>query len=158
MKKDESGPWALFGIRVKTIVIFIIFITLLLVAINRSEIKTLLQMTGIGESPTPSATIDSAIDSESENHIVVDQEMLQEAMKNVQVEKLSELESGDQTIPTDRFFYIVELQSGGDLEGIDLTIEADHVTLISDGGTETKIKRTAVKEIKRFKLPPSKEK
>ena len=58
-------------------------------------------------------------------------------------------------MPTDRFFYVVELISGGDLEGTELTIEPDHVILVSEGGTETTIDRTMVRKIHRFKLPPS---
>ncbi len=157
MKKKDTGPLSIFGIRIKTLFVLLIFIALLLIVINRSEMDSLLQTTGIKNNPAPVAT-ESNNPSDRENHLVVDEEMLSKAMKEVQVKKLTELESQDSTMPTDRFFYVVELHSGGDLEGTDLTIEADHVVLVSEGGTQTRLKRTAVKDIHRFKLPPTKEK
>ena len=157
MKGDDSGPRALFGIRIKTIIIVTACSALLLIAINRSEIDSLLQMTGLDKTLMPPAGINPITDSEKSGDIVVDQQMLEEAMQSVQLEKLAELESRDSTIPTNRFFYIVELHSGGDLEGVDLTIEPDLVILVSEGGTETAIARTAIKDIKRFKLPPLEE-
>ena len=136
---------------------FIVCAALLLIVINRSEIDSLLQMTGINRSLSPPAGIESVDKAQSSGDIVVDRQMLEGAMQSVQLEKLAELESRDPTTPTNRFFYIVELHSGGDLEGVDLTIEPDQVTLVSAGGTETTIARTAIKDIKRFKLPPLKE-
>ena len=154
--KKESAPLGIFGIRIKTIIILILFLGLLLVAVNRSEIESLLSTSAVvlQQADNVSQETDGKAD---ENHIVVDQEMLSKAMQEVQVETLTKLESRDSTIPTDRFFYVIELVSGGDLEGVDLTIEADHLTLVSEGGTETTIDRTMVRKIHRFKLPPSSE-
>jgi hypothetical protein len=157
MKEEDSGPRSLFGIRIKTLIIFIVCAALLLVVINRSEIDSLLQQSGLDKALAPPAGIESTADSKNSGDIVVDRQMLEEAMQRVHLEKLAELESRDSTIPTNRFFYIVELHSGGDLEGIDLTIEPDQVILVSAGGTETKIGRAAIKDIKRFKLPPLEE-
>ena len=92
---------------------------------------------------------------EEEKEIVVNEEMLSKAIREVQRAKLEQMEDGDGSTPTDRFFYVVELASGGDLEGVDLTIEADHVILVSEGGTRTTIKRTDVTDIQRYKLAPS---
>lgn len=154
MNRKETSPLSIFGIRIKTIVTLLLFIAILLVAVNRKEIESLL--TDLKIVPQQETEISQKTDDQSEeNHLVVDQEMLSKAMQEVQVQKLTELESGDSTIPTDRFFYVVELVSGGDLEGIELTIEADSVILVSEGGTETTIERTMVSKIHRFKLPPS---
>jgi len=155
MKQDETGPRTIFGVRIKTIVILLVFSGLLLIAVNRTEIESLLQKTGIDKSLELSSTADSTAPQSQGNDIVVDQKMLEEAMREVQVERLSRIESGSTATVTDRFFYIVELHGGSDLEGIDLVIEPDYVTIVSKGGTETTIERTMVKEIKRFKLPPS---
>lgn len=156
MKDNDSAPYSIFGIRVKTLIIVLLFAACLLVVVNRSEMESLLQTTtidGVQDStpagqngPQPGAP-----------HLEVDEEMLSRAMQEVQVEKLSQLESQNSSTPTDRFFYVIELVSGGDLEGIDLKIEPDHVILESEGGTETTISRTAIKKIHRFKLPPSQE-
>lgn len=157
MKQDESGPRSIFGVRLKTILIFLIGSALLLIAINRSEIESLLQMIGIDKGLSISSGPDSTDPQNRENDIVVDQKMLQEAMQEVELEQLSRIESEEAAMPTDRFFYIVELYGGSDLEGIELIIEPDYVTIISGGGTETTIERTMVRDIKRFKLPPSPE-
>ncbi len=154
MKNEESAPLSIFGIRIKTIIILILFLGLLLVVVNRSEIESLLSSSRKVLQQKADSSQETGEQS-GDNHIVVDQEMLSRAMQEVQVEKLTELESQDSTIPTDRFFYVVELVSGGDLEGIDLTIEPDYLTLVSENGTETTIKRTMVSRIQRFKLPPS---
>jgi hypothetical protein len=156
MHSEDSRPRSIFGIRIKTILILVMFSTIVLAAVNRSEIESLLKSLPIDEIQKSEVT-DGIKENAENNHLVVDQEMLARAMQEVQVEKLTELESGDSTIPTDRFFYVVELASGGDLEGIELTIEPDYVILVSEGGTKTTIERTMVSKIHRFKLPPSSE-
>lgn len=156
MHSEDPRPRSIFGIRIKTILILVMFSTIVLAAVNRSEIESLLKSLPIDEIQK-SEVADGIKENAESNHLVVDQEMLSRAMQEVQVEKLTELESGDSTIPTDRFFYVVELASGGDLEGIELTIEPDYVILVSEGGTKTTIERTMVSKIHRFKLPPSSE-
>lgn len=156
MRNEESPPLSIFGIRIKSIIILILFLGLLLVVVNRSEIESLLSSSGKVLQQKADFSQETS-EQADDNHIIVDQEMLSRAMQEVQVEKLTELESQDSTMPTDRFFYVVELTSGGDLEGVDLTIEPDHLTLVSEGGTETTIQRTMVSKIHRFKLPPSSE-
>ncbi len=154
MHGEDSPPITIFGIKIKAILMVLLIGAIVLVAVNRSEIESLLQRRPSAER----AQTDQAggTDGEAEErHLVVDQEMLTRAMQEVQVEKLNEIESGDSSVPTDRFFFVVELVSGGDLEGIDLTIEPDSVTLVSEGGTETTIPRTSVRKINRFKLPPA---
>ncbi len=157
MNRDDSRPLAVFGIRIKTIVVLAVFGALLLVAVNRSEIESLLRPSGIVQQQTDSSTEKAENRSPEQTHLIVDQEMLSKAMREVQVEKLAELESKDSSVPTDRFFYVVELTSGGDLEGVDLTIEPDQVILVSEGGTKTTIDANSVKKIHRYKLPPSKQ-
>jgi hypothetical protein len=156
MNSEDSSPRSIFGIRVKTILILVLIGVMVLVAVNRSEIESLLQSVPVGE-PQSTEVGDQMVDKGDGNHLVVDQQMLARAMQEVQVEKLTEIDSGDSTIPTDRFFYVVELVSGGDLEGTELTIDPDYVTLVSEGGTKTTIERTMVSKIHRFKLPPSSE-
>ena len=154
MYEEESPPLTIFGVRLKTILVLAVISLIVLVAVNRSEIESLLRRVPIGEQQNTELKGEND-DKSDGNHLVVDQEMLARAMQEVQVKKLSELESGDSLIPTDRFFYVVELVSGGDLEGIELTIDPDYVTLVSEGGTKTTIERTMVSKIHRFKLPPS---
>ncbi len=154
MKNERSAPLSIFGIRIKAIIILMLFLAVLLVVVNRAEIESLLSSSG-KDQQQKAGTFQEADEQADGKHIVVDQEMLSRAMQEVQVEKLTELESQDSTIPTDRFFYVVELVGGSDLEGIDLTIEPDYLTLVSENGTETTIKRTMVSRIQRFKLPPS---
>jgi len=147
MARKDPGPAAIFGIRIKTLVIVLVFLAALLLAMNRSEIVSLFNADTFirQQEPTPGS---------APREIVVDEKMLSAAMQEVQAQKLAEMEAGDGSIPTDRFFFIVELVSGGDLEGVELTIEPDHVILVSEGGTSTTIKRTDVQEIHRHKLPP----
>lgn len=150
MPKKSTGPLAIFGIRIKSILIALVFLVVLLTVLNWSEISSLIDTADSLRQDFPEQST-----NETAPDIVVDESMLSKAIKEVQTEKLEELETSDGSIPTDRFFYIVELVSGGDLEGVDLTIEPDHVILVSEGGTSTTINRTDVKEIHRHKLPPS---
>jgi hypothetical protein len=156
MNREDPPPRSIFGIRIKTILMLVLSSLIVLAAVNRSEIESLLQSLPIG-AQRKTVVIDEMDGKADGNHLVVDQDMLARAMQEVQVEKLTELESGDSTIPTDRFFYVVELVSGGDLEGVELTIDTDYLTLISEGGTKTTIERTMVSKVHRFKLPPSSE-
>lgn len=151
MPKKNTGPAAIFGIRIKSIVVGSMFLIALLAVINRDEFLALFNRNNFLEQTSQEQTGQNV----PERDIVVDQKMLSDAVQQVQAEKLAELESRNSSIPTDRFFYIVELVSGGDLEGTDLTIEPDQVILISEGGTSTTINRADVKEIHRHKLPPS---
>lgn len=151
MPKKSTGPAAIFGIRIKSIVVGSMFLIALLAVINRDELLALFDRDNFIEQTSQDQTGQNV----EERDIVVDQQMLSDAVQQVQAEKLAELESNSSSIPTDRFFYIVELVSGGDLEGIDLTIEPDQVILISEGGTSTTINRADVRDIQRYKLPPS---
>jgi hypothetical protein len=151
MDEQYSAPLSIFGIKLKAIIIFLLFLILLFFAVDRSDIENLLQTTGIKESePAPASA------PEHTNDVVVDQEMLAKAMQDVQIEKLAQLENGESSVPTDRFFYIIELDSGSSLEAVDITVEPDYVIMLSQGGTQTTIKRTSVTKIHRIKLPPSK--
>lgn len=152
MPRNNTGPLTIFGIRLKSIIVAAIFVAVLLAVVNRDEILSLLNDNTLVEPLKP----DHAKQDVQERDIVVDEEMLTRAMREVQTQKLEELETSDGSVPTDRFFYIIELVSGGDLEGVDLTVEPDRVILVSEGGTRTTIKRADVKQIHRHKLPPSK--
>lgn len=156
MKNSESPSHSIFGIRVKSIVVVLLFLTILLVVVNRSEIESLWQATSLEKVKESVPAIKNTVQPDTP-HLEVDQDMLSKAMQEVQVEKLSQIESQNSSIPTDRFFYVVELVSGGDLEGIDLVIEPDQVILVSEGGTKTTLSRSAINKIHRYKLPPSQE-
>ncbi|MCG6930954.1 MAG: hypothetical protein LJE64_10410 [Desulfofustis sp.] len=151
MPRKNTGPLAIFGIRIKSIAVVTIFLAALLAVVTRDEIGSLFAPRGAVEQ-MPQKQHERSGD---ERDIVVDEAMLSKAIENVKTEKLAEMERGDGSIPTDRFFYIVELVSGGDLEGVDLTIEPEQVIIVSEGGTRTTINRTDVKQIYRHKLPPS---
>lgn len=150
MPRDSSGPAAVFGIRIKSIIIVIVFSAVLLVAVNWSEITS-----HFNDDNVIRQAMEQAEQNTEKQHIIVDEEMLSNAIREVQNEKLAELETSNGSIPTDRFFYVVELISGGDLDGVDLTIEPDQVVLLSEGGTRTTIKRTDVQKVHRYKLPPT---
>lgn len=151
MPRNSTGPAAVFGIRIKSIIIAFVFFAVLLAVINWSEITSQFSRDSFIRQSNP----EQAELNVDKQHLIVDEEMLSSAMQEVQAEKLAELETGNESIPTDRFFYIVELISGGDLGGVDLTIDPDQVILISEGGTKTTIKRIDVKKIHRYKLPPT---
>jgi len=151
MPRNSEGPAAIFGLHIRHIFGVIIFLIILLAVVNVSEITRFFKVERLIGQPAPERSVQSG----EPRDIVVDEEMLSKAMREVQRAKLEEMEEGDGSIPTDRFFYVVELIGGSDLEGVDLTIEADHVILVSEGGTRTTIKRTDVKDIQRYKLAPS---
>jgi hypothetical protein len=151
MHSDQKQPYAVFGVRIKTIVVLVLFGCLLLLAIDFSDISRHAERF-YGDHVTTEQNSSMVLPGED---IVVDQEELSEAMQQVYLQKLAEIEQAESSEPTDRFFYIIEIVGGSDLEAVDITIEPDQVIMLSAGGTETTINRKLVKKIHRIKLPPS---
>jgi hypothetical protein len=151
---DESGnrPLTIFGISLKAIVFVVIFLLSLLLVIDRVDIADLLD-----SRRPPQKSVDYAESESPENNsrdIVATPEMITEAMRQVEIDRLNQLESSEHFEPTDRFFYIIELTNGSDLEATELTIEPDRVVLSSETGITTVIDRSSIKRIDRIKLPP----
>ncbi|MGA7279463.1 MAG: hypothetical protein WBW79_16105 [Desulfocapsaceae bacterium] len=154
MNNDQKQPLAAFGVRVKTIIVLVLFGCLLFLVIDISDISRLAERF-YGDHQAKDQTSSLPMPGED---IVVDQEALSEAMQQVYLQKLAEIEQAESSEPTDRFFYIIEIVGGSDLEAVDITIEPDQVIMLSAGGTETTINRSLVKKIHRIKLPPSSDK
>jgi hypothetical protein len=154
INSDQKQPRAVFGVRIKSIVVLALFGCLLFLVIDFSDISKIAKQFSedrqtkdqVSGRPLPA------------DDIIVDQEKLSEAMQQVYLQKLAEVEQAESSEPTDRFFYIIEIVGGSDLEAIDITIEPDQVIMLSAGGTETTISRNLVKKIHRIKLPPSADK
>ncbi len=142
----HNPPLTIFGISVKGLVSTLVFMATLLVVFNQIDITSML-------SDTISLT-----QKKDDNHpgqeadIVATPEMISEAMNEIRAGKKLALEKIETVSPTDRFFYIVELYNGGDIEASDLTIEPESVTIFSPSGIETVVPRTAIKKIRRYKL------
>ena len=143
----QSPPLTLFGISMKGLITILVFLVTLLAVFNQIDITSML-------SETMSLT-----EKKDDNHsgqeadIVATPEMISKAMNEVRAGKKRALEKTDTVSPADRFFYIVELNSGGDIEASEVTIEPQSVTIFSQSGIETVIPRTAIKKIRRYKLP-----
>jgi hypothetical protein len=154
MNNEHKQPRAVFGVRIKTIVTLALFGCLLFLVIDVSDISRYAERF-YGDYQASDQSSNLPLPSED---IIVDQEELSEAMQQVYLQKLAEIEQAKGSEPTDRFFYIIEIIGGSDLEAVDITIEPDQVIMLSAGGTETTVNRSLVKKIHRIKLPPSTDK
>lgn len=147
---EPATPLTIFGIPLKPLVFFGTVLLVVLADFDEriGEIRD--RPTPIAEDrrkPSPPADL-------SPKDIVATPEMIARAQRQIDAARLAELETSATATPADRFFYIVELHSGGDLESFDLTIRPDEFILHSATGVRTAIPREAVKRIHRIKLPP----
>jgi len=149
MNEEHTPPRTVLGIPVKILLIVVVLLLGLFVVSDRLDMNGLLET--FNSSRPDSAPVEKSVTG-AENEIVATPEMIKRAAEEVQTEKLKELESAENILPTDRFFYVIELVNGKDLEAVDLTVQPDTVILTSAGGTVTTIPRTSVKKINRFKL------
>jgi len=145
----QNPPITLFGIPLKGMITTLFFLVTLFVVVDPLDFKTmfsdkisLVQKEQHGE-----------YQSEKDNTIVATPEMISKAMNEIRTNKILDYEQTDNVSPTDRFFYIVELHNGGDIEASDVTIEPDLVTIVSRSGIQTVIARSTIKKIRRYKLP-----
>lgn len=143
----QNPPLTLFGISVKGLIAALVFLVTLLVVFDQIDITSMLSDT-ISLSQKKDANRPG-----QEADIVATPEMISKAMNEVRADKKRALEKIETASPTDRFFYIVELSNGGDIEASDVTIEPESVTVFSPSGIETVIPRTTIKKIRRYKLP-----
>jgi hypothetical protein len=145
----QNAPITLFGIPLKGMITTLFFLLTLFVVFDPLKFKTmfsekisLVQKEQRGENQ-----------SENDNTIVATPEMISKAMSDIRTNKILDYEQTDNVSPTDRFFYIIELHNGGDIEASDVTIEPELVTIVSQSGIQTVIARSTIKKIRRYKLP-----
>ena len=145
----HNQPFTLFGISLKGIITTLVFLVTLFVVFDQLDMKSMFSET--------ISTIQKKQNDETqpgqEDTLVATPEMVSKAISEIRASKKRDHEQTDTVSPTDRFFYIVELYNGGDIEASDVTIEPELVTIISKSGIETVIPRTTIKKIRRYKLP-----
>ncbi len=145
----HNQPFTLFGISLKGIITTLVFLVTLFVVFDQLDMKSMFSET--------ISTIQKKQNDETqpgqEDTIVATPKMVSKAISEIRASKKRDHEQTDTVSPTDRFFYIVELYNGGDIEASDVTIEPELVTIISKSGIETVIPRTTIKKIRRYKLP-----
>jgi hypothetical protein len=146
----STPPLSVAGIPLKPLVFIGIVLLIVLADIRCArigDIGTRLIFDSI-DRRTPSTPADL-----TPNDIVATPEMITRAQLGIIAARIAEQENSATADPDDRFFYIVELHSGGDLESFDLTIRPDEIILHSAAGIRTVIPRESVKQIHRIKLP-----
>lgn len=150
--ENHSPPLSIFGVPIKPLIITIIFLISLLIVFDRFDINLFLSKTisKITSENTPSQSETGSADSE----IVATPEMIAKATKEVTAKKLEQIETSKSPMAEDRFYYIIDLKSGGDLEAMDVIIKPDSVIISSSNGISTTIPHDSIKDIRRFKLPP----
>jgi hypothetical protein len=145
----HNQPVTLFGISLKGLITALVFLVTLFVVFDQVDMKSMF-------SETISSIQKKQNDDNQPGHedtLVATPEMVSKAISEIRASKKHDHEKTDTVSPTDRFFYIVELYNGGDIEASDVTIEPELVTIISKSGIETVIPRTTIKKIRRYKLP-----
>ena len=148
--KTQNQPITIFGVSLKGIIVTIFFLMVIFVVIDPLEMRSDIsnKLPGLTNYLEPDNH-----DSKQDSHIDATPEMVSEAMRELRNAKALEHESTTNDQPTDRFFYIVELHNGGDIEASEAKIESESVTIISTSGIETVLPRSSVKDVRRYKLP-----
>lgn len=152
MIEEHRPPISIFGIRLKPLIVFIIFLFSLLIVFDSLDFKRF--VSDYRPFPPSEKATEKITPDQNINDIVATPEMISKAMKEIQLEKVQQIETKENVLPEDRFFYIVELTTGGNLEAMDVVMEPDEVIILSSSGIRTVIPRNSVKKISRFKLPP----
>jgi len=149
--KKRNPPITIFGVSLRGMIATIIFLLVIFVVIDPFEMRS-----DISEKLSALTNYLQHDDqgSNQDSHIDATPGMVSEAMREIITTKALEHESTTNDLPTDRFFYIVELYNGGDIEASEARIESESVTIISTSGIETVLPRSSVKEVRRYKLPP----
>jgi len=147
MREEIKPPTSLFGIRVKSIIFCIIIAASILIVIDPLNIRQLL-------SPFIPSNVNEQVQPEPQDReIIATPEMISKAVSTLLKERSLEHEATDPVSSADRYFYIIELTNGGDLEADNLTIKPGHVTITAATGVETVIPRNTIKNIRKYKLP-----
>lgn len=152
MIEEHRPPISIFGIRLKPLIIVIIFLFSLLIVFDPLDFKRF--VSDYRPFPPPEKATEKITPDQNINDIVATPEMISKAMKEIQLEKVQQIETKENVLPEDRFFYIIELTTGGTLKAMDVVMEPDEVIILSSSGIRTVIPRNSVKKISRFKLPP----
>ncbi|MEE4165022.1 MAG: hypothetical protein V2I35_03415 [Desulfocapsaceae bacterium] len=146
--ENHHRPLSLFGMPLKKLFAGIIFFSVLLAAINPSELKSLFTRV-----TTVQINSENGRTEQDASHIIATEEMISEAIKELKGNRIQTYEQPDGNSPTDRFFYAIELHDGGALQASSVSIEPDLVTVISQSGIKTILHRATIKKISRYKLP-----
>ncbi len=143
-------PLSLLGVSLKKLLAAFVFLSILVVAINPYDITSFFSraLTTVGQKKTGQNH-----DYLGDTHITATPEMISAAMKELRADRVREYETGEGSSPPARFFYVIELHDGGDLEATAITIEPDLVTIMSQSGIKTVLPRTAIKKVNRYRLP-----
>ena len=146
----KHRPLSLFGVSLKKLLAALVFLSILAVAIRPTDITSFFSklLTPGGQKNTGQNQY-----HQQDTHITATPEMISAAQKELHAERMREYETAENSSPTDRFFYVIELHDGGDLEAAAITIEPDLVTIMSQSGIKTVIPRASVKKVNRYKLP-----
>lgn len=155
IEEKHTSPRSIFGVPIKPLIIILIFLISLLIVFDRFDINLFLSKT-ISKKTSEDTSSQSETGS-ADREIVATPEMIAKATKEVTAEKLEQIESSKSPMAEDRFYYIIDLKSGGDLEAMDVIIKPESVTISSSNGISTTIPRDSIKGIHRFKLPPIEE-
>lgn len=148
--ENQHPPLSLFGVSLKKLLAGIVFFSILVVVINPPDITSFFSQ---ALTTIQSEITDQNRTDQQDTHINATSEMISTAMQELRADRMREYETGESSSPTDRFFYLIELHDGGDLEASAITIEAELVTIISQSGIKTVLPRTAIRKINRYKLP-----
>jgi hypothetical protein len=148
---EPAQPVTVFGIPIKPVLFFAVIAGIVLTDIDYHRIiESSGKLTFTEQQGTDSGQSSTGMPRD----IVATPEMIARARQKIEAARRHERENALHPGAADRFYYIVELYSGGDLESAELTIHPDRVFLTSASGIKTVIDRRSVKNIHRIKLPP----
>ncbi len=144
---EHRPPLSVFGIPVKLIVCGVVIMIGIL-----ADFDSRIRHDAITRFTPPQHEAPSATTS-GERNLLITPEMIEQARREIIMNRLAQQEFAVPDDPTDRFLYQIELHSGGTIDTFDLTIRPQEVIVLSPSGVQTSLPREAIKQIHRFKLP-----
>ncbi len=148
--ENQHRPLSLLGVSLKKLLAGFVFIAILSIVIEPTDIISFFNQ---ALSTVQPGKTDQNQHDQRDTHIDATPEMISTAIKELRADRMREYETSESSSPTDRFFYVIEIVDGGDLEASSITIEPELVTIISQSGIKTVLPRTAIRKINRYKLP-----
>lgn len=147
---EPAQPVTVFGIPVKPLLFLAVIAGIVLTDFDYHRI---IESSGKLPFTGPQGTDSERSSTVVPRDIVATPEMIARARQKIEAARREERENTLRPA-ANRFYYIVELYSGGDLESAELAIHPDRIILTSASGIKTVIDRRSVKNIHRIKLPP----
>ena len=154
MFEENTKVSRIFGIPINPVICLATILIIILVTTTPVDIRQFLN------EKKPRLPTGKVQDNSESDTITATPEMIEKAIKEIHTQKAS-IEEEDTTIEDisqpERYYYLVELESGRSIRAGEISITAENIVLFSENGLQTTIPRTSVSRILKVKRPVAKQ-